>query len=190
MTAFDCRLYQPGSKTKEKNERPAPTVQTTPRMTERINSGTHLLGLLSNANILRSHDSLPDANDLMQSVGSDAFRAGDSISAVSQLHDSSSHEEGKAKQCHSSHLKPRFPRAILPLMEWGSHGTAISAVQHLVQHGTNICTPMMKGFLHPTHLDERQDSATESNASRLSLQRWAARQAPPRHFCILQARTC
>lgn len=66
LSAADVRrrLYKKqASSAASGTERPAPQTLTTPRMTERINSGTHLLGLLSNAKITTSHDSFVDGDD-------------------------------------------------------------------------------------------------------------------------------
>lgn len=54
-----------------KEERPAPRSKASPLVTDRINRGTHLLGLLSNTKITSSHESLNDQEDFASVTNED-----------------------------------------------------------------------------------------------------------------------
>lgn len=68
-----CRLYEQKKRGERlsKEERPAPKSKAATHVTDRINKGTHLLGLLSNTRITSSHDSLHEPEEFASANNDD-----------------------------------------------------------------------------------------------------------------------
>ena len=68
-----CRLYEQKQRGERssKEERPAPKSKASRQVADRINRGTHLLGLLSNMKITSSHDSLNEPEEFASVTNED-----------------------------------------------------------------------------------------------------------------------
>ena len=72
-TLLHCRLYEQKRRGERlsKEERPAPKSKASAQVNDRINRGTHLLGLLSNTRITSSHESMNDNEDFPSATNED-----------------------------------------------------------------------------------------------------------------------